>query len=189
MNTRQSSDGPFCWQSKAARRRIREAFDATNNVATALGVYDALCEIASDAQAETFTTTHAWIQRISGVGVSTIKNHLGVFSELELLRICTPALRAPSTYILISVSQRLTNDSQPPANVSQRPNIGGLATSEESQKNLRRIEKKAPPTLAEWLAYADELKWFHPDASAAFDHYEANGWKQSGGNSIKKWQA
>ena len=55
---------PFCWQSKAVRRAIREAFDATHNVASALAVYDALTEIASDEESETFATTHAWIQRM-----------------------------------------------------------------------------------------------------------------------------
>jgi hypothetical protein len=146
---RRASDGPFCWQSKRARRRIREAFDSTNNVTTALGVYDALCEIASDKQAETFATTHAWIQRISGVGVTTIKKHLAVFSELKLVNVSTPAIRAASTYTLLSISDGhpTSNDSQPTANDSQWAKIGGLARSEESQKNLRTISKKAPPDV------------------------------------------
>ena len=110
---RRTTDGPFCWQSKDVRRRIREAFDASNNVATALAVYDALTEISSDERSETFDTTHAWIQRMSGVGITTIKNHLGVFSELGLLQVSTPSIRAPSTYtLLVPASQPVTIDSQ-----------------------------------------------------------------------------
>lgn len=189
--------GPYCWQSKAVRRRIRDAFDASNNVATALSVYDALTEIASDSQAETFTTTHAWIQRMSGVGVTTIKHHLAAFSELGLLRIFTAALRAPSTYTLLPDSQSPTNDSQPVpivsqpmTSVSQQGFFAPLATSEESKKECKKeSQKKAAPTVEAWLEYADELKWSRTDASAAFDFYQANGWRQARGNPIRDWQA
>ncbi|WP_414660228.1 hypothetical protein [Horticoccus sp. 23ND18S-11] len=145
-----SKEDPWCWQSKAVRRRIRDAFDATNNVASALGVYDALCEIASDKGSETYETTHAWIQRISGVGVTTIKAHLPVFVEMGLLHISTPTLRAPSTFTLLAVSQPTANvsqptasDSQPVASVSQRAKFEPLARSEESQKKIRRKSEQA----------------------------------------------
>lgn len=106
---RTAKDGPFCWQSKAARRRIREAFDATNDVATALGVYDALTEIASNEQAEVFRATHAFISQVSGVGVRTIQKHLKSFRELGVVEISTPIVKAPSTYHML----RFTNDDDP----------------------------------------------------------------------------
>ena len=45
------------------------------------------------------------------------------------------------------------------------------------------------PDLKQWLEYAKELKWDTADAEGSFDHYEANGWKQSNGNLIKDWHA
>lgn len=50
---------------------------------------------------------------------------------------------------------------------------------------------KSRPTLDEWLQYASTLEgtWPRRDAQSAFDHYEANGWKQSNGNAIKDWKA
>lgn len=102
VKTRIPRDGPFCWQSKAARRAIRDAFDATNNVCTALSVYDALSEIASDTGSETFTAAHAWIARLSGVSVRTIQSHLKIFATLGLIQFEVPALRAPCTYRLLS---------------------------------------------------------------------------------------
>lgn len=135
--TRTTKDGPWCWQSKDARCVIRVAFDASNNVASALGVYDALTEIASDEQAETFETTHAWVQGKSGVSVSTIKKHLSRFAELGLLSI-TPRHNAASIYSLLPVGNGwLANGGQ----------SGPLATSEESKKNLRRKKKKIMSTL------------------------------------------
>jgi hypothetical protein len=100
---RKTTDGPWCWQSKAARRAIREAFDTSNNVASALGVYDALTEEASNKKAQTFTTTHAWLQSLSGVSVSTVKKVLAVFVEMKLVHISVPAFRAPSTYTLLPI--------------------------------------------------------------------------------------
>lgn len=148
---RATRNGPFCWQSKSARRAIRAAFDATNNVATALAVYDAITEIASDAQSETFTTTHAWIQQLSGVGISTIKKHLGILSELGLVSITTPSVRAPSTYTLLSIANdcpTLANHCPSIANeqltLANAPQSAPLATSEESQKNLRRTNEETP---------------------------------------------
>lgn len=170
---RATTDGPFCWQNKSARRRIREAFDATNNVASALAVYDALCEIASDAsdkgrEVQTFTTTHAWIQRMSGVSVSTIKKHLAVLSETGLVHVSTPGLRAPSIYTLLANGcptsangcLALANGCLALANGGQS---GALATSEESQEEFEKIGEDqsgrcAPPvfvpharTWKQWL--------------------------------------
>lgn len=154
MVMRAAKDAPFCWQAKAARRAIRDAFDATSNVSTALCVYDALTEIASDEQNETFTTTHAWISRLSGVSPTTIKKVLPVLRDLGLVSISTPALRAPSTYTLHAVandSRSTANDRQPTANdsrsassVRQREIFEPLATSEESLKNNGRITIAAP---------------------------------------------
>ncbi|PTX96567.1 hypothetical protein [Opitutus sp. ER46] len=135
MNARDIHDGPWCWQSKGARRIIRDAFDATNNVATALAVYDALTEIASDKQAESFETTHAWIQRLSGVGVSTIKRHLRVMADLGLVEINTPALRAPSTYRLLSIANHGPTIASSGLALANGTQIAPLATSEESEKN------------------------------------------------------
>jgi hypothetical protein len=138
----------FCWQDKAALRRIREAFDHEHSVCTALAVYLALSEIASDAGSEEFKTTHAWIQRFSGVSVSTIKKRLSALAEIGLIEVRTPELRAASTYRLLPFGNgcpTLANgcrtiaskQGQWLANDSQQP----LATSEE-----RSEEKKTLPT-------------------------------------------
>ena len=44
------------------------------------------------------------------------------------------------------------------------------------------------PTLQEIEEYVKEMGW-NDDPGAIYDHYEANGWKQSGGNGIKDWKA
>src|SRR5262245_45614493 len=68
-----SPEPPFCWQSKIVRRRIRDAFDSSSNVLSALGVYDALTEIASDFNSERFQVSRAHIAAVSGASVTTVK--------------------------------------------------------------------------------------------------------------------
>lgn len=100
---RSPRDGPFAWQSKAALRLIRETFDATGNVATALAVYGALCECASNEGAETFRATHSWIAQFAGTSARTVRTHLRHFAEIGLVAISTPPLRASCTYSLLAI--------------------------------------------------------------------------------------
>jgi len=129
------TSGPWCWQSKGALRLLRDAHDATNDVTTALAVYVALTECASNEGKDTFTAAHAWIARLSGVSPTTIKRHLKTFAEIGLIAVEAPRLRAPARFHLLSVRQPSPNDGQPSASVSQREVLGSLATVEERQKN------------------------------------------------------
>ncbi|MBK8477563.1 MAG: hypothetical protein IPL39_15055 [Opitutaceae bacterium] len=135
MTTRTAKDGPFCWQSKPALRLLRDAHDATNDVTTALAVYVALTECASNEGKETFTAAHAWIARLSGVSPTTIKRHLKTFTEVGLIAVEAPKLRAPARFHLLPVRQPPANDGQPSASVSQREVLAPLATSEELRQN------------------------------------------------------
>lgn len=47
------------------------------------------------------------------------------------------------------------------------------------------------PGIDDWLGYGNQFEpgWPESDAKNAFDYYEANGWKQSGGAVVKNWQA
>src|SRR5437667_456982 len=72
MNCKRSTkDGPFCWQNKHVLRAIRDHFDATNNVSSALAVYLALTEIASDKQSELFDRRIGDIAARAGVSYKT----------------------------------------------------------------------------------------------------------------------
>jgi hypothetical protein len=72
--------------------------------------------------------------------------------------------------------------------VAERGDTGvTLSVSDTSERSTREGAK--PPVLAEWLSYTQELGMDALDAEGAFDHYEANGWRQAGGQRIRDWRA
>jgi len=149
MRPRSAKDGPFCWQSKAVRRQIRDAFDASNNVATALGVYDALTEIASDAQAETFTTAHAWIASKCGVSQRTVQRLLKEFAAIGIVAVETPALRAPSRFTLLPFGNRGVTQCNPGVALRHSSKQPPCPTSEESDEESQKKDlNNLPPAKA-----------------------------------------
>lgn len=145
---------PFCYQYKAPRRFIRTSLDATNDVASGLGVYDALTEIASDAGSEEFQTTIAWIASMSGFSKRTVQSRLADLEQLKLVEIRTPPLRAPSTYRLLPYGNDCATQSNGCRTLSNgcaahgNRKVSPLPPSEERQKKGNR-EPAKPLTTAQ----------------------------------------
>jgi hypothetical protein len=140
---------PFCWQDKRVMRKIRECFDKTHTVDSALAVYVAMTEIASDHQADTFTTTHAHISQKCGCSLRTVASRLKELQQVGLISIATPELRAPSTFTLLAVLQPLQDVTQPMQSVLQRTKKRSLQALEESPEESKKGEAAAPITETE----------------------------------------
>ncbi|NLH83999.1 MAG: hypothetical protein GX450_01055 [Verrucomicrobia bacterium] len=89
---------PFAWQDKNILRRIREEVE---DYGTAISVYVALCFVASDKEADQFTTTHEWLAQLSGASARTVRRRLTDLQRIKAVEITTPPMRAPSTYRLL----------------------------------------------------------------------------------------
>ena len=65
------------------------------------------------------------------------------------------------------------------------PNRTPNSIPTDKEGKAKRFTK---PTLQE-IADCIKEKGYNVDAGAFYDYYEANGWKQAGGNPIKNWKA
>jgi predicted DsbA family dithiol-disulfide isomerase len=120
----------WCWAGKAELRKIRQE---CANYASALAVYHALSEIASDKESDEFQTTQEWLAQLSGFKARTIRRRLKDLQEIGVVQIQTPKLKAPSTYRL----RRSAMVSQRKDIVSERPDkerASPCPTSEEQNK-------------------------------------------------------
>ncbi len=111
---RKNGEAPWCWQTKAAIWRIREAFDESTFLDQTLAVYLTMCELASDEQSETFEATRRKIAERAGVSVRRVSEILARFKTLNLLDWKQNFLEgtkelAPSTYTLLSCTPCTTS--------------------------------------------------------------------------------
>jgi hypothetical protein len=161
---RSTSNCAWCWQDKAARRLIREMFDASGNVPSALLFYDALTEIASDEQSETFTTMVGHIAEKAGISRATIHRLEAPFEELKLVAIQRnerpgSKLKAPSTYTLLPISHGETSMSHGRKQKRSRERVE--ESPEESKKNVAE-ETKAPSEAATTTNFEELLAELRP---------------------------
>jgi DNA-binding transcriptional regulator YhcF (GntR family) len=99
-----SKRAAFCWQEKHVLRMIREMFEATGNVGSALLVYQALTEIASDMQSDIFLTTFTHIAQRAGISTRTVNRVIPTFEKLGIISVQRNKIngvKAPSTYTVI----------------------------------------------------------------------------------------
>ena len=84
---RDTKDGPFCWQSKAALWRIRDSLgDDLSAACRTRSVYLALCEIASDNGAAQFIVPKGLLAFRAGLSPRTVQR---VFPDLERAGVLT----------------------------------------------------------------------------------------------------
>lgn len=115
---RDTKDGPWCWQSKHVLRFIRDCFDDTNTVSSAIAIYTSLTEIASDHQSETFTCTIREIASKAGTSYRTATSVLKRFERLGVVAIQRNTIagskeNAPSTYSLLRLGNERKHGSLP----------------------------------------------------------------------------
>jgi hypothetical protein len=134
IRTKPGLSGPWCWQEKEARRKIRERMNGESKTVYVLSVYDALTEIASDEETETFKTSHPYLATKAGCGVTQLKVALQELKEAGLILIETPKLRGPCSFTLLVVSRIATSDSHDTPSVSRKTFSDGATTVEEKKK-------------------------------------------------------
>jgi len=85
-----------------------------------------------------------------------------------------------------SPSPSLNSDSKIPPNPQGGSGGEFALAGEDSGKGKR--QRFMPPTIEEWIAEAETIKFSEAGARAAYFYYESNGWKV-GKNPMKVWKA
>lgn len=198
---RSTEDGPWLWANKVAVRRIRDVFDTDNAVASALGVYMALCEISSDEKSPSVQTTQHYIAMKCGFSRRTVQCRIDDLAGLGFIRVHTPDRRMPSFYTLLKVDG-------PEARNHCHPGSNGCHPGSNSRKqaSLRRSEERSEecteenrrktlstggktPSLKEWQQRATEIGWTDgEDVTKCWNDLEAFGWLIDG-QRVLNWRS
>ena len=95
---------PFCFQEKERLRTIRDVFENRSGLkSSAIALYVALTEIASDYQSNTFTVSQTAIANRAGLTDRTLRSILPVFQQLGYVTVqrnYVDGLERQSTYCL-----------------------------------------------------------------------------------------
>ncbi len=149
------NDGPFCWLTKAALWKIREAFDAQNAVPSAIAVYVALAELASDAQREDFARDKATIAQRAGLGCRRVQEILQDLQAIGLVdiqrqKLAGTSINGPNVYCLKALQKAAGTCYQPPG--TGLPQSIGVPDANkaplESRGELAEVPK-GRPTIAQ----------------------------------------
>lgn len=91
---------PYAWFDKrVASKIITDGSDSINRTA-ALTVYVALCIVASDKKADTFTASQHEIGKAAGITSRTVQRFLPELIRLGVVEVSTPQFKVMSTYTL-----------------------------------------------------------------------------------------
>jgi hypothetical protein len=150
----------FCWQAKTTLRYIREQLDGDPALPSALGVYLALCENASDRGTDEFETLQGHLAKLAGgMSTRTVQRVLPVLREIGVIDYVTPKLRGAITYRLLDVVSNRPDDTTPCRNdTTQCRNVTTLTvqsrydTVSHNRKkgtNQRKVEEILPANTPE----------------------------------------
>jgi hypothetical protein len=95
---------PYCWQEKRILRTIRDVFEKRTGLkSSAIALYTALTEIASDYQSDTFTVNQTTIGNRAGLTDRTLRKILPIFQTLGVVTVkrnYVDGLERQTTYCL-----------------------------------------------------------------------------------------
>jgi hypothetical protein len=96
---------PYCWQSKTARRHIREKMNGHESTSSLLSLYDAMTEEASNQGSEVFKAGQPYLGELSGLSAKSVQRLERLLEEFGVIQIERPKLRGHHTYTLLAFGQ------------------------------------------------------------------------------------
>jgi hypothetical protein len=96
---------PYCWQSKTARRHIREKMNGHESTSSLLSLYDAMTEEASNQGSEVFKAGQPYLGELSGLSAKSVQRLERLLEEFGVVRIERLKLHGHHTYTLLAFGQ------------------------------------------------------------------------------------
>ena len=185
---------------------IREGFSEANMTASARSVYLALCELASDAQCETFTVERALIAFRAGVALRTLDKVIEILQALQLISVTRQnaernagSIKAPNTYTLLAMGKECAS---PPFSetamrngcASTMRNERGTSVAHKSKEGWKNQKKDRVARATVCDSSSTRRKSEIPSEEELFEYAEAEGinieWAEQflHFNNAKGWQ-
>ncbi len=146
---------PFVWLPKEGLRKVEQTAD---DAPSAMLVYLALCRIACDEGAGTFSKPIAYVSKLAGVGRRTVERRLPDLERASLVKIQRAALRTSHTYTLEPFNQPHASQSRSVASQSRSvatrtpDSKSHLEENPEKGRSVPATTKPRPDELSEaWL--------------------------------------
>ena len=134
---------PYCWQSKEARRHIREKMNGHESTSSLLSLYDAMTEEASNQESEVFTVGQPYLGALSGLSARTVQRLEPLLEEFGVVQIQRPKLRGHNTYKLITFGQGVVTLRHNDLTLRRGRIRGSCRPVERTEKEQRKTKKDA----------------------------------------------
>lgn len=139
-----------CWQDKKVRRFLRQQYDGTNSIGTALNIYDGLTEVASNRGNDEFDASYASIATASGVSKRSVIRFVDDFESLGIIKV---ERRFEGKKSLPSIFTLLAHDSAPPVTGNESINESNVRKKIEKKYFEKGLEALISFFASFWIEY------------------------------------
>lgn len=177
MELRSQKRTPYCWQAKGAIKIIRERYKGKKSLVTAIGIYNALTEIASNQSHNDHCFAYlSDIGRLVSKSRETVKRYMNEFIKLDLVgreyHQRPSKMYERTKWLLIAVDKKIVTpqhgEQMVPHNTESTPTHNSVLDLEESnKKNLfqkkESSNKKIKEEIMRWMERAERPRYSSPE--------------------------
>jgi hypothetical protein len=133
---------PYCWQSKAARRIIREKMNGHESISSLLSLFAAMTEEASNKRSEIFTAGQPYLGELAGLSAKSVQRLEPLLEEFGVVQITRPKLRGHHTYQLLSFGQGVSTFRHNDLTLGHDPGLRPCPPVEVTEKEHKKEQRK-----------------------------------------------
>jgi hypothetical protein len=165
---------PYCWQSKAARRHVREKMNGHESTSSLLSLYDAMTEEASNQGSEVFRAGQPYLGELAGLSPRSVRRLERLLEEFAVVEIQRPKLRGHNTYKLLAFGHGVPTLGHNGLTLGHGAKQGSWPPVEITlERTTERTKKKAQEVDSDFIA---QQQSFFPHLDVEKEAREARAW-------------